>query len=152
MANVVSIDPLETKMIEVVTQMQHGVAKIGEVLYSAAPQAVDAILAIKVISGIDQLVVGLICLIITVILGRVGMKHYRKRIENEFNEDNIGAIFIGVFLALGVFGFGIATAHHLLDIWNWVAVFQPKIAIAHDLLNIITGANDTCNHCKSNHN
>ena len=113
--------------------LEQKVLQIIEKMEKVAPKVVDYAIWDTQINGIGSIAIGIVG-------AAVGWKSVRcvQRMLDGLNSDeyeveegaeikavvaSLGAI-AGLFLALGM----------LLDIWNWVAVFRPDLALAHRLM------------------
>lgn len=106
-------------------------AKLGELATQHGPQAVDLAAQVVQVDAAGGLVIGTACLLAAVIGGRKAIKVLRAGYDEEWGDGPliVGGIVGCVVAALvGIFG-----AACLLDIWNWVGVFNPKLALAHEV-------------------
>lgn len=98
---------------------------LEELTKQYAPEVVDASLMVVQINGIQSLLLGLLLSIITYCL----YKAIRLIIKHEHAEEGAAILVAFVLFTLGGAGF------YLFNIWNWVAIFEPKLYIAKEVLD-----------------
>lgn len=113
---------------------------------------------LKMIEGFQWLAIGFLFVLIIIVGNKLmwawqarltanAAKHWQERIDNasdayykqkakeaekdEFWGMGIVTVIVSCLLAIPAF-------LNLANIWNWVAVFYPELAIAHDLLQKVT--------------
>lgn len=95
------------------------------------PQAWNVICGVKRIDSIGYLVIGFILLIVGIFSGLFLRALTRHHDEWGWSPDaciaSIVASIVGVFL--GVIGICM-----VLNVWNWVGISDPGLAIAHDVI------------------
>lgn len=91
------------------------------------PEVIDSALMVVRISGVQEIVVGLVCLLISIFLNFVG-KHFYIKFSDDDNDDYIPAFLLSYGGAIVIGGFSIVT---LINVWNWVAIFEPKLYLAY---------------------
>lgn len=103
--------------------------KLGEVAAKYGPQAVDVAAEVVRVNAIGTIVVGLACAVL------LGLCIFFFRWGLKKNQDNYYDDYMPVLVSssCGIILFGIAAALHLLNIWAWVALFNPKLALARDI-------------------
>lgn len=114
------MNELTTKLAEVVTQLQSGIAAHGG-------DAIDAGLTAIRVSGAGYLLIGLMFLIFA---GLLALSAYKSRnIESKDNELGVSGQ-----LALCSLPLFLMSLLMLFYIWNWVAVFAPKVWLANHII------------------
>lgn len=129
---------------EIQFNVDAALAKLGELVAKHGPDAVNLAAQVVQINAVQTLLTGAAS---AVILG-VAVKafgFFARRQQAAYAEDDIGLPMIGWLLVLlgDLIAGGIATAYtlgDLLDVWAWVALFNPKLALAHEVLAKLTGA------------
>lgn len=103
---------------------------IAKAASKAGPQVMKFAVAQEYWSGIGDIIIGFFFLIVALI-GIVLFFRYLKDLRDMVEPGGPIALVggIGGIVSLVVSGL------NLLDIWNWVAVFNPRIALFHDILN-----------------
>jgi hypothetical protein len=96
-----------------------------------APDVVDAALTVVQINGAQRLLTGALCAILALITVWAFFKWLMPRLMNS-DADPVW-IFFGVLTTGAFIVAGVKAAHNLLDIWNWVAVIEPKLYIAYKI-------------------
>lgn len=116
--------------------------KLGALAVEYGTKAVELAAAVVQAQSIATLVVGFIYLIGAIIAARLGYVFVRRTAQADWCEpsmDNIGAGFVGVVAFIGAFGFGLRASERLLDVWNWIGAFAPKLALAHMIFERVAG-------------
>lgn len=120
------------------------------VINKYGPVAWDTLLTLKVIEGLQLLVLGGFGLVLVVVLLSISyvqnkkynqyfaaqLEHYNKptaRRSDAPPDETWRGILAIVSLIIAGFSFVISLVI-LLNIWNWIAVFKPELAIAHDIM------------------
>ncbi len=111
--------------------------QVGSITHQYGPQTMDLILGVERVSGLEGIIPGFCCLVVCIFLLR-GLPYYDKEYDkfsnngDKIGKDNaqfmlLGCLFFAVLTGIGAFiGLGY--------VWNWVAVFYPQIALAHDVI------------------
>lgn len=102
------------------------------------PEAIEMVKTVTQVSGISEIIDGSIFSLTGVVLAFATDKlvRYFYNLEKKDNNDyfyTISSFVIGCPLTSIAILTGVS---HLLDIWNWVAIFKPELAIAHKLLGL----------------
>lgn len=151
-------DQLQTQLAEILKAMKQGAEQYG-------PQTLEVAIRIKQVDSITEIVHGLIGLLILLAVVWVVKRQYRpaprtpenlarishlkdmgygrrsiaqdrelERLTGEFtlieHPEWLFAVFPLTFAGL--------FAIKLLNVWNWVGLFQPQLALAHDLFVKLT--------------
>jgi len=123
---------VETKIIDMLDALQSGAVTVGEKVVEYTPEAIDAALWVIRIDGIQSITSGLF---LTALAG-VGFYYVRKllpwakKTRSEAFVDGELAYVPVVMLALLSIFVAIEGVHKATCIWNWVAIFESKLAIA----------------------
>lgn len=128
---------LEHKLAELLGQFQSGVSQAGASAAKLLPQVTDLAIRMKFWDGVAHLACAALALLPAFALFKGVLFFHNlaeeKRAEKDFTTDDIpyqvGAITLGFALLV----VSVAICCQLFDPWNWVAVFDPKIALAHDI-------------------
>lgn len=154
-------DQLQTTISDILRALQEGAQQYG-------PKALEVALQLKRLEGIGDLLSGLAGAVGLAIIARIlwkifaprpitpeqqsrvdelKAKGYARRSTDEDRELNKltgntdfldhPELMFHVFWLLPI-AVCFAAASELLDIWNWAAVFQPGLALAHDILQKIS--------------
>lgn len=147
-------DKVEEKVISLLDALQSGVAHIGDQVVKYSPDVADAALWVVRIDGLGNLLIGLLG------LGMIAVSHalFRKAVwhrgqhiiawrayietkgkEERIQKDDADYHDFWRFITLLTSGFsgfaGLIAVARFLDIWNWVAVFEPKLFIAKQIID-----------------
>lgn len=137
-------EELEKKAVEVIDKAMDGMDKLsvmlGEVAEKYGPEVVDVGLEVARISAANELVVALVIFLVWLGILRTFFKLYKieKASENGFNQPTIAAITcigVGIISVIGVVPVLIESLPRLFSLWNWVGLIEPKLWIAHQVLN-----------------
>lgn len=133
-------DALTQKVVEILGQLQGAAGSAVEMMGKAAPQVAEYAIKTKVYDGISTLVEGGLAFLFAVVT-LIVLYRNRKSICEAFDYNNEN---LPVIIATIVFGFAsvialIAGLCTICNGWNWVAVFDPKIALAHDIVQRVMG-------------
>lgn len=133
-------EELQKKLLEILDALQHGTVLIGDKVYNYAPDTLDMLLWIVRVNGIQAFITSLVSIILFVFGIRLTQKCYARRTElckerrNYFDEEDIFLIavraaptaIVGFFAAIGMY--------QLVSVWTYVAIFQPKLWLAKELV------------------
>ena len=93
---------------------------------------------IQIINGVENIVVGVVCGALALIVIRLGIPNWRKLFSGKFSilDDGSEQVVLTSFV-LGTIAliFMAVSLSDLLDPWTWVSIFDPSLAFAHHLLN-----------------
>ena len=147
-------DKVEEKIVSMLDALQSGVVHVGEQVVKYSPDVADAALWVVRIEGVSALiygVIGLFAIAIAIILFRKYLWHNsqytaefklycsKQGVEERIHRNNANNHYFWRlafgFSALGFTFVGFGFLKKLLDIWNWVAVFEPKLYIAKQIID-----------------
>lgn len=117
---------IEDKSIELIEGLEKLTAQY-------APDVADAALALTTINGMGNIVFGLFSAVAVFVMYKLIIK--LVHISRNTRDDNteilciLGAITLGV----GFIIFFIVAMAKLTNIWNYVAIFEPKLALAYQV-------------------
>jgi len=111
--------------------------KLDALATQYTPDVVNgAVTAVKV-TAVSNLVwgaIGLACFFAIWWMARRTLAYYRCK-ENFNDGDVVLSTCAGIGLIIcGIFA--LTTAFSLFETWNWVAIFNPKLALAHQILGL----------------
>lgn len=119
-------------------------AKMVELAQQYGPDVIDAGLAVARIEAAQGIVKGVVLLAVSAVfsficykLTKIGfnlMRIYKLPETSHGAPDGMWQITIGGCAGIVAAIIGIASVVVLIDIWNWVGIFEPKLWIAHRLL------------------
>ncbi len=98
----------------------------------AGPQVMQFAIQHEHWCGVGDVLIGGFCAVIAAIGFFILKKHWAIVVSG--TDDEIIVAWTGVLGGIIGVVSGLAAAIILLNIWNWVAVFNPKIALFHDIL------------------
>ena len=128
-----STNQLTNKLLEIINQVQNQVS-------AHAGDAINILLLNTQIDAINNLVIGFLSLGIACITFFFLKKFwigFQKESSN-YTGDEFPYI-MGMFLCGLLFLISLLLSiNYLLDIWNWMALFNPKLALAHSIIQHFT--------------
>lgn len=119
---------LEQKVVELIGQFQ-----------SLAAPGLDLAIRIVRVEAISDLVFGAIGALVTVLTIRIAKGRYRSHMAEHQGDDLIDVPHIVLPAALIIIFAAAYAGHGLLNVWNWVALFDPELALAHKLITKVAG-------------
>ena len=122
---------LENKVVEMLDALQNGAVEIGHQVVKYTPDMIQAVYGVTMINGIQNIVYGILWLGVTIFL-------YRKAKSYKWSGGNYGPEGVDVLKfvtgAAAIVTFIISTTQ-LLDVWNYTAIVEPKLYIAHQIID-----------------
>lgn len=122
-----------TQLAKIMDSIQNGVVTVAGQAIKYTPDVMDAALMVIRIDNIQQLIKSFVFLVLGIILIYVLYKQaimYRK--SDYYGKDSISMwIFFTAIPACIINPTGLIG---ILNIWTWVGIFQPKLYIAHLLM------------------
>jgi drug/metabolite transporter (DMT)-like permease len=122
-------DLLEKKLVEILDQLQHGAVQAAQSAKVALPQLTEIALRTVQWDGAWHLLLGLGLLLASPIAWKLTNTITKLKFSDE--ADRLAASVIGMAASIGLV---IAAGFQLFDMWNWVAILDPKAKLAHDIL------------------
>lgn len=101
--------------------------KMGELATEYGPEVMDMTLEVVRINAIQELVIGFAVSVATAVIIMVTF-----RVTKKF--EGIEKDMPRIMMATIAFMFGAIGIYRLFIIWNWIGVFNPKLKLAHDIL------------------
>lgn len=107
--------------------------KLQQMMEPAVRTAYDSAIQVVQMNAVSNLVAGVICLLAVYLTVRnVPNEKIEKWLESNDFIPSIGVLCLCILSGV-VFVIGVVT---LLSPWNWVAVFNPELALARKLLGL----------------
>ena len=108
--------------------------KLDKLATEYAPDVIDSAIEVVRVSGFGSLIYGLLAVgfIFSLWLAYKKIKSYE--IDSAYEEPIWGGFFL-VSIVGGVISV-VVIIETLFDIWTWVAIFNPKLALAHQILGL----------------
>lgn len=121
-------EKLQDFALDLVKSLQQAAVQYG-------PEALQLVLNLRRLDALAQLASGLIAVAVVFLFFKVFQylqcRWTLKEISENDMEIPLGVAYMA--LVLGIIGCSIWAISDLLDFWNWVGVFRPDLAIAHDI-------------------
>lgn len=129
---------LESKLVEIINQIQAGVVEAGKTAGNVLPKLTDIAVRMTYWEGLCMLGVGLALLLIAYGLFKLGRWSINQNRE-AWNIDGMegGPQVAGIIMYIATVICFIVGAYNFLHPWNWIAVFDPEAALAHKILIMI---------------
>ena len=111
--------------------------KMDQLLTQYTPELLQTALDVVQISGINDILSSSLFILGTLVTGLLLYK-YKLNIKKQIKIDDgrefpiIMGIAAYMFILIGA----VVIFFSLLDIWKWIAVFNPKLALAHHVLGL----------------
>ena len=128
------MDSLEQKAVDILDKLEKLTTQYAPEVLDAAASAVRVTGIGNIITGIGSMVSAAIVIWIAKNFANICRK--KKEEEGYMSEWELG---MGLSLAVGgITGsvLSIVFLFRLLNIWNWIAIFNPKLALAHKILGL----------------
>jgi hypothetical protein len=127
-------------------------AKLGELVTKHGPQAIDLAAQVIRVNAIGEIIVGVavasIAMASSIAAAKVCLPKWAERrvVYRAWLDDMTGKIrmprddgfgwMMGAGMTWGLSGIAtlVVALPCLLNVWNWVAIFSPKLALAHTIL------------------
>lgn len=123
---------VENKLVDMLDALQNGVIEIGNQTLKYAPDIQQALLAVVRVDALQHLVYGVVAAIVVKWSYESIKKGCELNKQDKYSVDGAGHVIAGVML--GVFSL-VSVTFTLLDVWCWAGLFDPKIYLAHKLLD-----------------
>lgn len=126
-----SMPDVQDKLVSMLDALQQGAVKVGETVVQYSPDVANAALWVVRIDGIQCIVTGAFYATI----GALGVKYTIKAWRWATKDASDQPVFL-VPLVLGVVtGIAVVAASNIvLNVWNWIAVFEPKLWLAKQII------------------
>jgi len=128
-------------MADVQFNVDQALAKLGELVTKHGPQAVDVAAQVVQVNAVGQIAQGAVMAVLAAVSAVAALRlvvPVKKAWSYEPGYDNatlaVGGLLGVVLLTCGVLIAGLCAALALTDAWAWVALFNPKLALAHTIL------------------
>jgi len=124
-------DKIEQKVISMLDALQNGAVEIGGTVVKYAPDLLYTAEKIIQIDAAGRLVPA----VIIFILGQWGLRKNVKWFkECDYSEEFLPGFFTIIFAIISII-----SAICLLNIWHWVAIFEPRLALAKQIAQAALG-------------
>ncbi len=124
---------------EVTFNVDQLLAKLEALAAANAAQAVDLGAAVVQVNAVGGLAVGGFCVAAAVVAAFVARTGIKKYDDDDLTYNQQGAWqIVGVFAAIIAIFFSVGALVGLGNPWNWVGLFNPKLALAHELFVRLT--------------
>lgn len=123
--------------VDIQFNADQAIAKLGELVARHGPQAVELAAEVVRMNAVGHLAYSAGWLIVSVV-GTILSVRYWRWLMGPTGDDEAG--FGAFVLSLAVGAAWIVTLVRLLNVWTWVALFNPKLALAHEVIAKFAGS------------
>lgn len=103
-----------------------------------APEVLELAARIVFWDAVGWLAIGALCAVVAIVAGRITIRHYRYVESDEYSYPSdewripvaMGSGIIATFASL-------CASFILLNIWNYIALFDARLAVAHRVLELL---------------
>jgi len=120
---------------DVTQALQLAFDKLGEIAQHYGPSALDLATRAERMQGIASIVEGAFAFGISA-LSIAALRHALKKLRED-DDDAPWVVVLVIGAVIGMISFFVGCAG-LFDVWAWTALFDPKLALAHDVLSALT--------------
>lgn len=110
--------------------------KLNSVMTEYAPVVKDSAVEMMRINAVGELVVAFL-VIATFMCVMMGLYSKRKFIKDRFksyDDNSIVVVVVVIVITLTGLAYSISAIAMMLNHWNWIALFDPELALAHKIL------------------
>lgn len=105
--------------------------KLGDLAGQYGPDVWKMTEGVIRVNAINEIIIGLGFLAVTITLVKVAYKFWDKFVKCEYQDPwIIGTVIAGLITPFT----GATTFNYLADVWTWIALFEPKLWLAHKVL------------------
>ena len=122
-------EKLEEKALELLN-------RFDDLAVQYTPEVIDAAIEVVRFNGLSEIFQGVVGLLVFWFAGRASFRLIRKEMVADIHEFNIGDTVFGIFVGIAAVIGLIEAMSGLLDTWNWVAIFNPKLVLAKQVLGL----------------
>lgn len=131
-------DGIEQKVVNMLDALEKGAVHVGDVVVKYSPDVAEATLMVVRIDGVSSIATGVVAGVLCY-LWFVWANKLRKKADEASYADSalFGTASVVCFVG-SVVAFSVSMIN-LLDVWNWVAVFEPKLYLAKQIIKAAVG-------------
>ena len=123
-----------TELTEYVVEL---FSKIEAGVIDVAPAALDMVLAVVRVDAISALIGGLVAMVVGIVVGLFGRKLLRESYNAPYRGSEDWKEPVGMICSLIPIATTIGFLATWFNIWNWIAVFQPELALAKQIIEMV---------------
>ncbi|WP_020473636.1 hypothetical protein [Zavarzinella formosa] len=133
------VPSVEEKLVEMLDALQNGAVKVGEQVVKYSPDGADAALWVIRIDGIQTILSALVCVPASWLFARWAKKSFAWMREQDFH-DEPPIVVVGALWTISI-GCAFKAIFTFFNAWNWVAIFEPKLWLAKQIIAVAMKAN-----------
>lgn len=118
--------------VDVQFNLDQAIAKLGELVSKHGPQAVDLAASVVQVDAMGNLIRGGAFGVAALVATALCFSFWRWILSDEGDGEAAGLACLGSGAALVLWVFALVP---VLNVWNWVALYEPRLALAHEVLN-----------------
>lgn len=124
---------IEEKVVGMLDALQNGAVKIGEQVVKYSPDVADAALWVVRIDGVQSIATAIFFVIAAIVLYVATRRFWAWawRVDKDFDTP---AIMVPVVTGILTIISSILASARIFDVWNWIAIFQPKLYLAKQII------------------
>lgn len=128
-------DAIQNKVVSMLDALQNGAVEVGTQVVKYTPDVIDAGLWVIRIEGIQALVFSLSFLLPLWLLHPFAKRSLAwAQAATKEDDDNFPSFLLPIILYGIVILFAAQAFYILTNIWSWVAVFEPKLYLAKQII------------------
>lgn len=133
-------DQITNKIVSMLDQIQAGVTNV-------APQAIELVLKAITYDGISSLINSSVLFLVGCLFAGIGYKLFklgRKQALKEYGDADMKISFYmsSLFTSGGSLLLVIISIFQLTDYWTYVSIFDPKVYLAHEVIEKVISKGD----------
>lgn len=125
-------------MADITFNVDAALAKLGELVSQHGQQALDAAVSVERASSVNALAQAGGWLVVSAAVGWVAVRLFKKAGSGEY-DDQIIYLPFGVVTLAGFAAAAFGVVLPLFNAWVWIGIFNPKLALAHDVMLRMAG-------------
>ena len=125
---------VEEKLVSMLDALEKGAVHVGDAVVKYSPDVAEATLLVVRIDGVQNIVTGLICAVLAFLSAKACVKWLKASDGDDVYIPLIASALITALVTTQVDFF------NLIDVWNWVAIFEPKLYLAKQIIKAALGA------------
>lgn len=136
--------PIENKVVSMLDALQNGAIEVGNQVVKYTPDVIEATYGIIKIDNLQHIlsaiILGAVCIIGYNIAANGFNREakWRKEKERDIGWQGVGYFYGCVSIAISTLLF-LRILYLIGDIWTWIGIFNPKLYIAHEIIEKVLG-------------
>ena len=112
--------------------------KLDAITTQYAPDVINSVIKVVQVTGLSRIFYGIIgCFICVIVAKKLANKRTELKKMDGYNSDCEVRVVVSYILGVVVIiVLTICSIFELCDVWNWIAMFDPKLALANKLFGM----------------